>query len=285
MTKVALAGGTGYLGSYIAKELKKQGFLTTLLVRNSKKLTSLAIPFDHVETVDVTEKDTLNGVFDDIDVVISTIGITKQQDGKTYLDVDYQANINLMEQALKAGVKKFIYVSALNGEKLTELKICAAKEKFVNSLKLSGLEYCIIRPNGFFSDLGEFHKMARNGRVYLFKNGEQKTNPIHGADLAEVCVDAIHSAEIEVKVGGPDLLTHNQIARLAFNAVGKPIKITYISDWVRNLILYVIRICLSSKKYGPIEFFLSVLAIDMVAPLYGKKHLADYYHELNSSSD
>lgn len=37
------------------------------------------------------------------------------------MDVDYQANINLLKNAQQAGVSKFIYVSVLNGEKLDNL--------------------------------------------------------------------------------------------------------------------------------------------------------------------
>jgi nucleoside-diphosphate-sugar epimerase len=55
---------------------------------------------------------------DGIDIVISSVGITKQTDGLSYIDVDYQANLNLLNEAQKSGVSKFVYVSVLNGEKL-----------------------------------------------------------------------------------------------------------------------------------------------------------------------
>jgi nucleoside-diphosphate-sugar epimerase len=55
-------------------------------------------------------------------------GITRQKDGFTYMDVDYQANMNLLEQEKQSGVKRFIYVSVFNGENLRHLKICDAKE-------------------------------------------------------------------------------------------------------------------------------------------------------------
>lgn len=65
------------------------------------------------------------------------------------MDVDYQVNINLLEEAIRNGVKRFIYISILNGDKLTHLKICKAKAKFVSALKNSGLDYCIVRPTGY----------------------------------------------------------------------------------------------------------------------------------------
>ena len=54
------------------------------------------------------------------------------------MDVDYQANINLLEEAKRAGVQKFIYISAINGQQMRHLKIMAAKERFVDALKSIG---------------------------------------------------------------------------------------------------------------------------------------------------
>ena len=141
----------------------------------------------------------------------------------------------------------------------------------------SGLEYCIVRPNGFFSDMAEFYTMAKKGRVYLFGDGELKTNPIHGEDLASVCVDAIDMNYKEIEVGGPETLTHNEIAAAAFEALGISPNITHIPNWVRLAILKLIRLFSGSKVYGPIEFFMTVMAMDMVAPEYGRHTLKKYF--------
>lgn len=199
------------------------------------------------------------------------------------MDVDYQANMNLLHEAQKSRLEKFIYVSVFNGENLRHLKICDAKELFVEQLKKSGMDYCIVRPNGFFSDMTEFYKMAKKGRVYLFGNGEHKANPIHGEDLAEVCVDAIEKPAPEIKVGGPETLTHNEIAAAAFKVLGIQTKITHIPDWVRFSMLKIVRTFTSSKVYGPVEFFLTVMAMDMIAPEYGKHTLAEYFTGLKEA--
>ena len=134
------------------------------------------------------------------------------------MDVDYQGNSNLLHEAKKSNVKSFLYVSAFGGEKLRQLKIFEAKEQFVDELKGSGLNNTIMRPNGFFSDMGDFLKMAKNGTVYLFGNGNYILNPIDGADLAEVCLDSIKSIENEVDVGGPDILTQNEHHRFIYRS-------------------------------------------------------------------
>ena len=281
MKRVLLAGASGYLGKYILKELHSQGYFTRALVRSPGKLSSSHKLSSSVYKAEITKPETLHGCCEGIDIVISTIGITNQKDGLSYMDVDYQANANLLKEAMRSGVKKFMYVSVLNGEKLRHLKICEAKEKFVDELKASGLDYCIVRPNGFFSDMAEFFTMAQKGRVYFFGNGDLKANPIHGADLAEVCVDAINCTDEVIEAGGPEILTQEEIALKAFDALNKKPKITYIPHWIRKLILTTVRTFSNSKIYGPVEFFMTVLSMDMIAPVYGKHKIGDFFKELS----
>ncbi len=279
--KVLLAGATGYLGRHIVLELEKKRYPLKIIKRNGSE-----VPFDtknmEVIEAEVTNPESLKGELDETDVVISTVGITRQNDGFTYMDVDYQANSNLLKEANKAGVKKFVYVSAFNADRIKHLKMAAAKEKFVDELKYSGMDYCIIRPNGFFSDMTEFLKMAKKGKAELFGDGNYKMNPIHGEDLAEICVNAIESNDNTIEIGGPEVFTHNEIVKLAANIIGKEVKISYMPEWVRRMILWSARTFTSTKKYGPMEFFFTVLAMDMVAPAYGKHTLSDYFNEMKT---
>lgn len=280
MKKILLAGATGYLGRYILDELGKENFECRAVIRD--KSTIKKLPGDKPEIIraEVTQPETLKDICNGIDTVISTVGITKQKDGLTYMDVDYAANRNLLNEGVKSGVKKFIYVSVLNGEKLKNLKICAAKERFVEELKNTGIDYCIIRPNGFFSDISEFFTMAKKGTVYLFGGGEFKSNPVHGEDLAKIIVQNIETHAKEIEIGGPEILTQNQIAELAFNALGQKKKIIHIPDWIRKLTLRIVRLFTGSKTYGPIEFFMTVMGMEMIAPEFGIHTLKEYFENL-----
>lgn len=280
---VLLAGATGYLGGYIAKELEARRIPVKILLRNSRKAAMLNTVNSTVLKAEVTNPETLKGLFSGVHTVISTIGITRQKDGLTYMDVDYRANMNILEEAKRAGVKKMIYVSVINGPLHRNLKMVEAKEAFVDQLKSSGLDYVIIRPNGFFSDMRDFLKMAKGGRVYVFGNGKKKFNPIHGADLAQVCVDAISSRKKVISVGGPDILTHNEVAEMALLASGKPINIIHLPHWIRKMILGFLRTFTSSKTYGPIEFFLTLMMEDAVAPRYGSHRLSMFFQKEGDS--
>ncbi len=274
MNKILLAGSTGYLGSFILEELLTKGFETRTVLRDEKKLPKSIAENSKLEIIkaELTEPTSIKNCCQDIDVVISTVGITKQKDGLAYMDVDYQANTNLLEDAKRNGVKKFIYISILNGDKLTRLEICKAKEKFVDALKNSGLDYCVIRPNGYFSDMDEIYKMAKKGKVYLFGSGTYKMNPIH-----------VKSDDKEISIGGPQTLTHNQIAEIAFAAANRKIQIMHIPNWISKVVLFLLRTFTSTKVYGPIEFFMTVLSMDMIAPEYGTHTLKKHFEELEAN--
>jgi len=280
MNRVLLAGSTGYLGGYIAKQLMARSYIVRAMVRDPERLKEKNIDVSEVVEAQITKPESIQDCCKDMDVVISTVGITTQKDGLTYMDVDFQANMNLLMEAKKSGVKKFIYISVLNGEKLRHTALCRAKELFVEELKNSGLEYCVIRPTGFFSDISQLYGMAQKGRIILLDEGEFKVNPIHGEDLARVCVDAIEKPEQEIKVGGPEILTYNRIARLAFEVLETTPKITYMPSWVGGAALKAVKLFMGSKIYGPIEFFLTVMGMDMVAPEHGEHTLKDYFTDL-----
>jgi len=274
--KVLVAGATGYLGQYLVRELKKRGFWVRVLIRKEAQKDKFK-NIDDFFIGQVTEPNSIKGVTNNIDWVFSSIGITRQKDGLNYMDVDYQGNLNLLDEALKDEVEAFQYISAINGDKLRHLKIFEAKERFVDELKKSGINYCVLRPNGFFSDMKDFLNMAKTGRVYLFGNGKMKLNPIHGEDLAKVCVEKMVTDIREETVGGIDILTQNKLAELALKAWGKPVRIIHIPDWIRLFTIWTLRTFTSSKTYGPIEFFLTVMAFDNIANRYGTNRLEDFF--------
>jgi uncharacterized protein YbjT (DUF2867 family) len=274
--KVLVAGATGYLGQHLVKELTERNYDVRLLIRKEQQ-KELFNDVSDFFIGEITKPETLTDICKGVDWVFTSIGITRQKDGLTYMDVDYQGNSNLLNEALKSDVESFLYVSAIGGDKLRQLKIFEAKEKFVDELKASGLEYTIMRPNGFFSDMKDFLDMAKKGKVYLFGNGKYRFNPIHGADLAVVCIDKMKSKVKEATVGGPDLLSQNEIAELALKSWGKKSRIVHLPDWIRKLSICCLRTFTSSKTYGPFEFFLTFMGFDNIAEQHGNHKLEDYF--------
>ena len=284
--KVLIAGATGYLGKYAVKAFKQRGFWVRVLTRDKDRLfhpgpfTAPALTADDIDDIfvgKVTEPETLTGLMDGIDTVYSSIGISRQRDGLSFEQVDYQANRNLIDLCLAADVKRFVYVSMQGAEHIMQLEITQVHERVVADLKNSGMEYRIVRPCGYFSDMGALYDMAKRGRALLVGAGENRMSPIH--DLAEVCVDTLAGSELEVEAGGPDIMTQREAAILAFEVVGKPAKITVIPMWLaRGLVKFI---GLLSNQFGDLaDFIVTAGEIDGVGPARGKTTLRSYFEML-----
>jgi len=275
---VLIAGSTGYLGRYLVAEYMKRGWNVIALVRKIEGAPEAT----KVVQAQVTDPETLRGTMDGVELVVSSVGITRQRDGLTYRDVDYQANVNLLEEALRAGVPRFAYIHVLRGEELAHLTPIGAKQDFVNKLLKANIQSTVISPSGFFSDMKDFLDMAKEGRVWLFGDGQNRINPIHGEDLAKAAADAIEEGRTSLDVGGPDVLTHTEIAELAFTALGKPPKITRLWDGFRTFLITILPWITPVHVNGPAQFFLTAMGMDMVGECHGDHHLKDYFASISS---
>jgi uncharacterized protein YbjT (DUF2867 family) len=289
VTKILVAGATGYLGKYVAREFKQQGYWVRALARNPDKLSiegpflepAIADVLDDVFVGEATKPETLQRLCDGIDIVFSSIGITRQKDNLGYMDVDYQANKNILDLAVKASVQKFVFIYGFNAHLLQHLEAMQARHKFIEDLQATNLDYTVISPNGFFDDMSEFLRMAKQGTVYLIGDGTHKINPIHGADLARVCVDAVTSKEKNIPVGGPIIYSYREIAELAFDVLGKPPKIRRVPVWAVKLAASLIR-PFSAKYHALVAGLATIMQNDFIAPQVGTHTLKDFYERLAS---
>jgi uncharacterized protein YbjT (DUF2867 family) len=291
-THVFVAGATGYLGGYVVSELARRGYRVDGLSRSPAGAEQLVGRGARPVLAEATDVSSLDGHFDDVDVVVSCLGITRQKDGMSYEDVDYQANINLLRAAEQAGVQRFVYVSVFRGDELARTAMVGAKEKFVNALRASPIQSLVVRPTGFFSDMEEIFQMARSGRAWVFGKGDQLLNPIDGEDLAEVIADALEGPpdripgpEADLAVGGPEEFTFREIAELAFESIGVAPRISSVPMWAVRAAERVLPRVTPQSVYGPIQMFLAASQLEMIAPSFGHRQLADHYERLAASGD
>ncbi|MEJ2189019.1 MAG: SDR family oxidoreductase [Acidobacteriota bacterium] len=279
MSRVLVAGATGYLGGFVCRELTSRGHVVRALVRSPRRLDRLWDSTDEIVRGEVTRSATLAGVCDGIDVVFSSVGVTRQKDGLSFREVDYQGNVNLLREAQRAGVTRFVYVSACDGPQLRHLEIVDAHEAFVDELKASGIEHAVLRPTGYFSDMGEILAMARRGRVWLIGDGTCRVNPIHGADLAAACADAVEGGAAAIDVGGPEVMSWNEAAALAFKVLDRPAGISHVPERLMWAVVRLVR--LVNRRQGELlAFFTTVATRDVVAPATGIHTLEAHFRAL-----
>ncbi len=279
MKRVLVAGATGYLGRYLVSALHARGYWVRALTRPASKDRLAADEVDDLFLGEVTEPDSLAGVCDGIDAVISCLGITRL--GRhTYREVDYQGNLNLLARALESAVTRFTYVHVLNAHVLARSPGVAAKQAFVDALEASPIAHQVICPTAFFSDMEAFLDMAVKGRITVFGSGENRVNPVHGHDLAEFCVDFMESTRTRATVGGPEVMTYEEVARKAFASLGRQAKIGHVPGWLMRGLVGVLRWVTPLRVHAPLQFLTGVMTNDMVADCHGRHTLADHFRAL-----
>lgn len=277
MQSVFIAGATGYLGRYLCAEFQQRGWHVTALVRNAERAGKLSA--DALVEAQATRPEELEGIMDGVDLVVSALGITRQADGLSYRDVDFQANLNLLRAAERSKVARFAYIHVINAEHMRHVPLVAAKADFVDALRGSPIASTVIAPTGYFSDMGDFLTMAQSGRVWLFGTGDHRINPIHGADLAKATADATEAGMTWLDVGGPEVFSQDEIAQLAFAALDRDARLTHLPDMLRRLALWLLPWLTPRRINGPAQFFLSAMAMDMVGEARGSHHLSAYFQE------
>ena len=289
-TTVLVAGATGYLGGHVCRALKQDGYRVKALTRDLARLEPVRPFVDEVFVGQATDNATLEGLCDGVDVVFSSVGIHGKMPRKiTVWDVDYGANMNILQRAQEAGVGHFIFISVLNADVMRpHIQVAEARERVGDAMRASGMTWTLLRPTGFFNDLaGFFDMIRRQGRAWLIGKGEARSNPIHGADLANIVVQAIEDPcwrDGAFGVGGPDIYTMRQIVALAFEALGKPMKLHSLPPWTAHTLASII------GPFHPtaadfLRFFTYEMLEDGVGDPHGDHHISDFYAELAQKTE
>ena len=151
--KVVLAGAYGKLGSEILLALLKSGYEVVAADMIDREVPGADRESYTYRQIDVTDPAALSGLCDGADAVISTVGLTGTSATVTYYQIDYQGNLNLLHEAQRAGVKKFVYISVIKADQAPKVPMLHAKYLFEEELKNSGISYVIHRPTGYFYDI------------------------------------------------------------------------------------------------------------------------------------
>ncbi len=214
-----------------------------------------------------------------MDAAFSALGITRQKDPVDFADIDFGANAALLDEAVAAGVQRFGVIAAVGHELCRGLKLVEAKERFVAELASAPVGGVVVRATGFFSDVGEIFRMARRGTVFLVGDGRARVNPVHGADLGAACVDALFGTAREVAVGGPDTFTWEEVARLAFTALGRRPRILRVPAALARAALLAVR-PFNARAYDIGSFMVRVSTHDVLAPARGTHSLSAFFEGL-----
>lgn len=239
---VLVAGGTGFIGRALCRAFDERDHDVTAMSR-SADASSLPEEVDAVAG-DVTDPDTLEGRFDDVDVVVNLVDLSplwKTPRSTSYDEVHRQGTEHLIEAATDADVDRFLQMSALDADPEAPTAQLRAKGVAEQAVTASDLDWTIIRPSVVFGDGDEIVPFSRwlsfppmldvLAWPYLTglpSGGSTRFQPIWREDLvamlAESVEDERHVGQV-YELGGPEVLTLAEIVRLIHRAEGKPARL------------------------------------------------------------
>ena len=274
--KVVLAGAFGKLGSDILRALVRDGHDVLAVDMVLRELDGIEGSYEKKQ-VDVTKPEQLKGLCDGADAVITTVGLTRTSAEVTNYDIDYQGNLNLLNEARRAGVKKFAYVSVLKADKAPKVPMLHAKYLLEEALKASGIDYVIFRPTGYFYDIAKvFKPMIEKGEVTLLGKKPVSANVIDTTDLADFMLLHLGDKNKTYDIGGTETYTYEEIARMFFAAAGKEPVIKHAPPFLFDVLAFVNKLKKNGKE-AILRFSKWTLTESMVADhKFGKLSFKEY---------
>lgn len=239
--RIALFGGTGFVGSYLVDAVLAAGMHPVLLVRAGSEGKVEQVRACSVVNGDIAERKAIDRTLDGAAAAIYNIGILREfpRRGITFDALHFAGAQRAMDAAEAAGVKRFLLMSA-NGVKADGTPYQRSKYMAEQYLVTTGLEWTVFRPSVMFGDprgRQEFATQLLHDVIDsplpapLFYAGLLPVNaggfelsPVHVADVAQAFVAALRQPQTisrTLSLGGPDTWTWREILTTIAAAVGK----------------------------------------------------------------
>ena len=221
--KLAITGGTGFVGSHLVEAALAAGHGAKALTRRTQPSR------DGVEWIagDLGSRDALELLVDGADAVIHVAGTINAPNAAGFEKGNVQGTLAMLAAATAGGVPRFIHVSSLAAREPKLSLYGASKAKAEELVHSSGLDWAIVRPPAVYGpgdkETLELFRMAKLGLMLMPPKG--RVSVIHAADLSKLFIalaapSAPSNGLIEPDDGKAGGWTHREFARALASAVG-----------------------------------------------------------------
>lgn len=211
---ILVTGATGNVGSQVVEQLLARGEKVRVFTRDEEKVSSLGNKVER-SLGDFTQPETFARAVVGVKAVFMMNGAL---DGKLFRE--------LMAIAKAQGSPRVVFLSSTFAAE-PNLRIGQLHEDKEDVLRESGLEYAIVRANGFMTNVYQWMGSIKAEGVVYNAMGDGPTAPIDPEDIAAVAVYALTTPELQetlFEVTGGALLTAAEKVAVLSKVLGKPIR-------------------------------------------------------------
>jgi len=227
--RVLVTGGTGYVGGNIRDALG--GRPVRLLVRDMRAAGKHVSKDVELAQGDVTKADSLRGAMDGCEAVVHLVGIIEETGGATFDEVIRAGTENTVAEAKRAGVHRFVHMSAMGAQNNEAFPYMQAKWGAEQAVKASGIPWTIFRPSvifgpgdGFINVLAQLVKNPLIPFIPVVGDGKSTFQPVSVHDVAAAfrkALDEPKTAGVTYELGGPEIFTYEQLLDAIAGKLGK----------------------------------------------------------------
>jgi len=252
--RIAIIGGTGFVGSHLTDALLGAGHETSLLVRAGSESKVRRSDGVRITSGDISFPQALRSVLDGCSGVIYNVGILREfpRRGITFEESQYQGLVRTVEAAHATGVTRLLLMSA-NGVKQPGTPYQETKYRAEEYALQSGLDVTVLRPSVIFGDpegkmefaTQLFNDMIRPPipAVGFFtgrdpEKGAIVMSPVHIDDVASAFVAVLEDDDTigqTFSLGGPEVLTWSTMIHRIANATGRRKWILPMPTWIMRV--------------------------------------------------
>ncbi|MDT0677848.1 SDR family oxidoreductase [Autumnicola musiva] len=281
--KVLIAGASGALGFEIVKYMSSQGYQLRVLTTSDEGKEKLKPYCNEIWKADASkETSKIKDITAGVDTVVSALGNSVSlftPNDRSFYEIDYQSNKNLLQDAERNNVKRFVYISIKGADSNKDYNVANAHKLFEQELKASSLQYTILRPVGFFSGIHDLAIMAKRKLIPIVGDGSATTNSIHHKDLAKVVIRYVDSGPEVIEIGGPQIHTRLEMANMIKEAIGG--KIIKIPEIVADAGLALPKFF--EDFHDKLDYFKYITTRDMIGEKNGTTTFKEYLDNLDKS--
>jgi NADH dehydrogenase len=230
---IAVAGGTGFVGSEIVRELRRRG-RRVVAISHRGEVARGQLPDDvEIRRADVSDADSLATVLDGVDELVIALafpGSPVEQPAKryTFLEVDAHGTERLVAAGRRANVRRIVYLSGAGAAPDARRHWFRAKAVAEDAVRSSGMAWTILRPTWIYGpgdvSLNRFLGFARALPFVPMTNlGRQLLAPVFVGDIARLAADALEqdgAVARTFEVGGPEAMSMREVLHRSLAVAG-----------------------------------------------------------------
>ena len=217
---IIITGATGFVGEEVVKQARAAGHPVRAIVRNPQRASRLAERYGaELFHGNVLYAPSIEGAMQDAKCVIHLVGIIREWKENTFERVHVEATKHVIDEAKKAGVKRFLHMSALGTRENARSRYQQTKWAGEDCVRRSGLAWTIFRPSFIYGPqdkaINTLAKLVqRLPFVPVLGGGNTRIQPISVANVARAFVGAIRNDESisqTYDLCGPEPFTWNEL--------------------------------------------------------------------------